>query len=172
MSDVLGIYDALHDVFDVAKEALATTVGGLPECAYVAPGTPAWDACPCLIVYSGGPSVGDTFPLQPALASLHRIATTGMVNLVTLNVLSLRCAPLIDDNGILPTPADQDAAAKEVYSDVWALWNWFAAKKRDLTLFPPKEREFSLDPGILVNPQGGAAGSIISIRTQLDGYTP
>lgn len=170
--NVHGLYDALDEFFEVCKTALATTIGGLPECAYISPGPPAWDACPCLIVYAGGPAVGDTFPLQPALAPLHRVQLERQVNLVPLTAIILRCQPAIDENGILPQPEENAAAAREVLEDAWALWNHLRAAKSAATLFAPKEREFSLEPGIAYNPQGAAVGAAITVRTQLDGYTP
>lgn len=172
MGGVDDLYLALEEFFEVCKTALAATDAGLPECRYLAAGPPAWDACPCLIGYAGGPAVGDTFPLQPALAPMHRIQLERQVNLVPLTAIALRCQPEIDDNGTLPTPQEQAAAAKTVLQDVWALWNHLRAAKSSAALFAPKEREFSLEPGIAYNPQGAAVGAAITVRTQLDGYTP
>lgn len=172
MGGVSDLYDALVEFFGVCKTALAETASGCPECAYISPGPPAWDSCPCLIVYSGGPTVGDTFPLQPALAPLHRIQLERQVNLVALTAIALRCQPIIDEGGRLPSPDEQAAAAREVLEDAWALWNHLRAAKTAGTLFAPREREFELTPGIAYNPQGEAVGAAITVRTQLDGYTP
>jgi hypothetical protein len=165
------LYLALEEFFEVCKTAIASTDAGLQECHYLAAGPPAWDVS-CLIAYAGGPAVGDTFPLQPALAPMHRIQLERQVNLVPLTAISLRCQPEVDDHGILPTPQEQAATAKAVLQDVWALWNHLRAAKSSATLFAPKEREFSLEPGIAYNPQGAVVGAAITVRTQLDGYTP
>lgn len=158
--------------FDVCYAALADTPGGQPECAYVAEGPPAWDVCPCLTVYAGGPQVADTFPLQPSLNPTHRVALWGEVDMVTLTATILRCSPVIGDDGLLPTPAAHAAAAQQTSADLWAIWNHLKQAHRDETLFPPKRREFALDPAVAVNPQGGCAGWQISLRVRLDGYDP
>jgi hypothetical protein len=165
------LYDAAHEFFNVCLAALADTRGGQPECAYIAEGPPAWDSCPCLICWVGGPAVGDTFPLQPALAPMHRFAV-GQVNVVSFTALSLRCAAELSEGGGLPTPAEHETAAAQVADDMWAMWNHLLSAKRHGTLFPPKEREFSLEPTVAVNPAGGAAGAQMTVRVQLDGYDP
>jgi hypothetical protein len=167
------LYDALEEFFEVCKQALADTPGGLPECAYISEGPPAWDSCPCLIVYAAGPTVGDTLPLQPTLQPLHRIALARQVNIVAMTALALRCSPLIHDDGeTLPTPDEHAAAAREINADSWALWNHLRHAKKTGALFPPREREFSLEPSVSLNPEGGAAGCAVTIRVELDGYDP
>lgn len=169
---VHGLYEALEEFYAVCKTALASTDGGLPDCNYIAAGPPAWDSCPCLIVWAGGPAVGNTFPLQPALAPMHRVQLERQVNLVPMTAISLRCQPLIDEHGHLPSPEEHAAAARLVLEDAWALWNHLRAAKSAGTLFAPKEREFSLEPGVAYNPQGAAVGAAITVQTQIDGYTP
>lgn len=166
------LYDAVNEFFRVCLAALEDTRGGAPECAYIAEGPPTWDACPCLVVYAGGPAVGDTFPLQPSLAPLHREATAGKVNLVAITAISLRCVPVLGEDGTLPQPAEHAAAAAEILDDMWALWNHVGAAKRHGTLFAPREREFGLDPAVPLNPQGEAGGCQITVRTELGGYDP
>lgn len=166
------LFTALTNFFDVCYAALADTKGGQPACAYVSEGPPAWDSCPCLIAWTGAPAVGDTFPLQPALAPMHRIQLERQVNIVTFTAVVLRCQPILGDNGELPQPAEHAAVTEEINDDMWAMWNWLREAKRQEILFPPKIREFSLEPGIAYNPAGGAAGSAITIRTELDGYVP
>jgi hypothetical protein len=166
------LFAALEDFFAVCYAALADTRGGQPACSYLAEGPPAWDACPCLICWTGAPNVGDTFPLQPALSPLHRIQLGRQVNIITFNVVVLRCQPIIDDSGDLPTPAEHAAATAEINDDMWALWNWLKEAKRQEILFPPREREFGMEVGIAYNPAGAAAGSAIVIRAELDGYKP
>jgi hypothetical protein len=57
---------------------------------------------------------------------------------------------------------------------MWAMWNWLKEAHRQEVLFPGQggKREFGLEPGIAYNPAGGAAGSAMTCRVQLDGYTP
>ena len=167
------LYRGLTNFFEVCKAALAAdTPDGLPDCAYVTEGPPAWDSCPCVMAWTGAPEVGDTFPLQPSLAPMHRVQLERQVNLVSYTVVVLRCQPLINERGDLPTPAEHAQATEQINADMWALWNWLREAKKQEILFPPKIREFSLAPGIAYNPMGAAAGCAITCRTELDGYVP
>lgn len=172
MAGSLDLFDALQEFFDVCLAATADTPEGQPSCAYISAGPPAWDTYPCLVVHSGGPALGDTFPLQPSLAPGHRATTNAQVNLVSMTCTILRCAAVIDDEGQLPTVEEHAAAAEQVCADLWAIWNHLREAKRNGDLFAPREREFFFDPAVPVNQQGGAAGWQITVRTALDGYRP
>lgn len=172
MAGSIDLFAAAEQFFDLCRVALADTPDGVPECAYLSPGPPPWDACPCLIVHIGGPVVADTLPLQPALAPAHRIATFGEVNMVAITATILRCTPTIDEGGRLPSPAEFNAATRQTSCDLWAIWNHVAQAKRDGALFPPRERELLIEPSVALNQQGGAAGWQFTLRTQLDGYRP
>jgi len=175
------LYVALDNFFEVCKFALAQDAAipgyepeetGCPACAYVAEGPPAWDACPCLICWTGAPEVGDTFPLQPTLAPMHRIQLERQVNIITVTAVVLRCQPTLGPNGELPTPEAHAHVTRQINTDMWTLWNWLKEAKRQEILFPPKIREFGLQPGIAYNPMGAAAGCAITCRFELDGYAP
>lgn len=167
----LDLIHLMQEYLDACVAALATTVGGVPDCVYLSEGPPPWDVIPSLVVHCGGPALGDTGPLQPMLAPGHRIQTTGEVNLVTLTATVLRCATQIDDEGNLPTAEEHLAVATQTSSDLWAIWNTVKSMKRSETLFAPRSREFFFDPAVAVNQQGGAAGWQITVRTELDGYS-
>lgn len=167
------LFAAMDEFFQACYLALADTPGGQPECAYICEGPPSWDTCPCLVVHAGGPRIADTFPLQPSLAPMHRATVQGQVNLLTLTATILRCSPQISEDGsTLPTPAAHAVAARETSADLWAIWNHLLQMKRLETLFPPKDREFTIDPAVAVNTQGGCAGWQITIQTALGGYRP
>jgi hypothetical protein len=169
------LFDALSDFFEVCKFALAHGADeGCPPCAYMSEGPPAWDACPCLIAWAGAPAVGDTFPLQPSLAPMHRVELGRQVNLVPMTAVVLRCQAVIKEDGSLPQPPEHAKVTSSILSDGWTLWNHLREAKRQGILFPGQggKREFSLEVGIAYNPQGGAAGSAVTIRTELDGYSP
>lgn len=175
MSGSGDLFAALEDFFAVCKFALAHgAVDGCPDCAYMSEGPPAWDDCPCLICWTGAPAVGDTFPLQPSLSPMHRIELGRQVNLVPMTAIVLRCQAIISDAGVLPQPSEHAAVTASILSDAWALWNTLREAKRQEILFPGQggKREFSLEVGIAYNPQGEAAGSAITIRTEIDGYAP
>lgn len=167
------------DLFDLATEFLAACLDGLdltdagrPECYYISPGPPPFDFCPCLSVYVGGPAVADTFPLQPAMATGHRITIAGEVNLITLTATILRCAPILDDEGGGLNPIDFNTASKEMYADLWAIWMMLKEMKKQDALFPPAQREFELMPAVSITQQGGACGWQIPVRVNLYGYSP
>jgi hypothetical protein len=164
------LFAAIQEFFNICVAALADTPAGAPQCAYISPGVPAWDACPCLVVHCGGPVVADTFPLQPALGPDHRVTVHGQVNLIVLTATILRCVPVITEEGGLPQPADFAAATQQTSADLWAIWNHVRQAKHDGTLFAPREREFRFEPPVAVNQQGGAGGWQITVRTELDGY--
>lgn len=166
------LYALCSELLDACVVALDTTPEGAPDCRYISPGPPSWDTCPCLVVYASGPAVADTFPLQPMLAPGHRPQTQGLVILAGLVVTILRCAPMIDDAGTLPQPAEISATALTTTSDVWAIWNHLLRQKRSAALFAPREREMFMDPGVAVIQQGGCCGWQIGLRVALGGYTP
>lgn len=164
-----ALYDAAAEYLAACVAALnSETTSGAPERRFVTNGPPAWDCCPQLTVHVGGPAVADTAATR-TLGPGHRIATTGFVNMVSMTATILRCAPIIEGN-TLPSPAALAAAAAEMDADLWAIWNWIATRKRDLSLFGPKERELLMDPASSLNQQGGCCGWQIPIRVQLDGY--
>ena len=122
-SDVGSLYDLAQATLTVARTCLATTTAGTPAVYYVSPGSqPAFDCCPALIVTAAGLSEESTSPLD-ITAQGHR-AAYGRLNLATLVVWALRCAPTVDTHGsVLST--DIEAVAEAVMEDAWALWCGF-----------------------------------------------
>lgn len=155
---------------DACALALQDTAEGPPDCQFISPGPPAWDTCPCLMVHTSGPAIADTYPLVPSLAPGHRMAVQGLVNIVSVTATILRCVPGIDEDGTLPTPAENTAAAAQTNSDLWAIWSRLSRWKREGTIFPPDTREMSFDPAIAVVNQGLCGGWQITARIQLDAY--
>lgn len=179
MSGATLVYDALEEYLRVCLESLDSipsydnSLEGRPGCSYVAPGPPPYDVYPCLIVYTSGPAVGDTFPLQPALSPSHRATTHGQVNLVTMTASILRCGWIPGDGEEQEIdPVAVSASARQTSADLWAIWNGIKAAKRNGNLFAPRERELFMDPAVAIAQQGGAVGWQITVRTQLDGFDP
>lgn len=167
------LYAAAAELLAASGAALAASPGGAIARAFVSPGPPAWDCCPQLTVHAGGAVAADTAMLQPPLQPGHRIDQGILVNLVPLTITVLRCTPIIEGEGQkmrLPEPADLDAAAAMTIGDLWAIWNWLAARKRDETLFPPDSRELFFDPAVALNTAGGCSGWEIQVRVTLGGY--
>lgn len=165
------LWNLANEYLTACATAVASTPGGAPGRVYVSPGPPAWD-CEQLTVHVGGPAVADTFPLQPSLAALHRVAVQGQVDLISLTATILRCVPTLTQQGKFPPDSALDAASQQTLADLWAIWNYVRRGKSTGALFPPKEREFGFDPAISMNLQGGFGGWQVTIRVQLDGYMP
>lgn len=165
------LHDLCLELLDCCALALEDTPAGPPGRQIVSTGPPPWD-CEQLTVFTGGPAVGDTYPLQPALSPGHRAANQGMVNLIVLVVTVIRCVPVIDEYGGLPSADEITAAAAQTNADLWAIWNHVARRKRDATLFAPKEREMFMDPAVTLTTNGGFGGWNIQLRVELDGYRP
>lgn len=172
------LFEALENLLAVTLAALDTiptfdaSLDGAPGCAYIAPGPPPWDTYPCVIAYTSGPAVADTFPLQPSLSPGHRTTRHGEVNLVAMSVVVLRCAWEPSDEA--PDTIDGDAitrSARQSSADLWAALSGIRQAKREERLFAPEDREFFIDPTVAVNQQGGAVGWQVNLRTQLDGYS-
>lgn len=165
-SDLFSLAD---EFFQACYAALGDTPAGPPSMAFVAPGPPPWD-CELLTVHVMTVGLGDTLPLVPPLAPLHRAARQGEVNIVQLVATVIRCIPTMDNDGQFPAAADEVAAAAQQYADLWAIWNFCRRAKYLDLLFPPREREFGFIPSIVQRQQGGMAGWEIPIYVELDGY--
>lgn len=171
MPGPIDLYDACDEYLSAVSSALATTDAGTIPRAYVSPGLPPWD-CEQLTVHCAGLTTAATLPTGPVLSGMHRIQQTGTVWLAILVATIVRCIP--NGTGVaanaLPTPAALDDAGKNLTSDLWAAWNYLADLKRAGELFPPKEREFSLEPPRPLPIAGGYAGWEIEVRLNLAGY--
>lgn len=165
-SDVGSLYDLAQATLTVARTCLATTTAGTPAVYYVSPGSqPAFDCCPALIVTAAGLSEESTSPLD-ITAQGHR-AAYGRLNLATLVVWALRCAPTVDTHGsVLST--DIEAVAEAVMEDAWALWCGFYHAVQNGT-FEDKCADVHFDRGLPIQEQGGCVGWFFTLRAQLDG---
>jgi hypothetical protein len=165
------LYGLCREFLIACEEAVALAPGGPIDRSFVSPGPPAWDCCPQLTVHAGGPVVSDTAPLRPPLQIAHRIQGHVELNLVTLTATVIRCVPGLPENSLDAPDADAlDASSETTLGDVWSIWNHIATRKRDLSLWGPKEREVVLDPAVALNAAGNCAGWQVQVRVQLDGY--
>lgn len=174
MAGSSDLYDLAVEWLAVCVTAVADTEGGDIERAFVSPGPPAWDCCPQLTVHVGGPSEGDTAPLSPALQPGHRTQQTGLVPLLPLTATVIRCVPTFEEGGELPSPAEQQVAAREIAEDVWSIWAHTRKAFAEGTLFPSLSgsRELIFDSALTQAPAGGCAGWQIPIRVAIGGYRP
>ncbi len=168
------LYAVAAELLAGCSDAVATTVGGPIDRAFVSPGLPALDCCPQLTVHVGAAAEGDTEPLSPPLQPGHR--TPGnLVPLVQLCATVVRCSPVWNDGSDSPpAPSAIEAAAVETTQDLWAIWNVLRQQHRAGTLFTapagPGSREFFFDPVFPINAAGGCAGWFIPFRVSLGGY--
>ena len=165
-SDVTSLSDLAQALLTVAEDAIATTTAGGIERSYISPAAPAFDCCPFLSVYVSALSEESTSPLSPAAAPARR-ASYGRVNLATLVITAVRCAPTLPSDG-LPTIADIEAVAVQVQEDGWALWNgvYCAIQNEqfeDLCSF------IHFDSGRAIPEQGGCVGWEMILRAQIEG---
>lgn len=157
-----------QDCLDACINALDTipsfdaSLAGSPARAFVAPGPVALDCCDQLAVNVGPILEGDAAPGFPA-ASIARI------NRVQLVVTASRCVPVPGANGNPPPVSEQEAAAKQINADKWALWNHLYNMINDGLLF---DQCCDVIWGALapLNPSGGCGGSRLSITVCFDGY--
>ncbi len=150
----------------VCEDALDTTVGGVPEVSYVYPVRPPVDCCPALVVWMGGLSEETTSPISPPAASGHR-ASYGRLNLVTLTVWALRCAPPTNDDGSISL-SEIALVAQEVQQDGWALYNGIYKAVNDGT-FLDICSDCHFDRAVPVEEAGGCCGWQMTIRAELGG---
>jgi hypothetical protein len=171
-TDLFGVCEEL---LEACAAAVASKPGGAITRVYVSPGAPAFD-CEQITVHAGGPTIGDTMPLQPPLQPGHRLQTTGQVNLVQLTATVLRCVPTLEEDGgnvFLPDPGAMESAALFTLADVWAVCSYIKTKFNAGELFNGplgRTRELFIDPALPVPTSGGFGGWQITIRVQLDGY--
>lgn len=170
------LFQAAVELRDACIDALTNEAPGGPITPVaIWAGPPSWDCVPAMYIHAGLGQVANTYPLQPPLQPMQRIATTGQVDLVTFTITVLRCMPMIEQRGqiaILPPVADIEAASKEIYGDLWAIWNHLKNEHRDGNLFqtPSGRREFQFDPAQAIQSSGGAGGWEIPVSVQLGGY--
>lgn len=168
---------ALDDLYDIAVAFLAASVAALdktdegsPDRAFVSHGQPALDCCPQLTVHTqvlGEVALnGGVGALGPA----KRINRGGLAQ-VTLAIQITRCVPepTVSASKITPpTPALQQAAAKVIDEDGWALWLGLndALKHGDLHEICGGAIRLG---GEKMIPQGGCGGWIFGYQYPIEG---
>jgi hypothetical protein len=165
VSDVDGLYQLSQLTLSTAATCLATTDAGAPTLQYVSPAAPAFDCCDAVIVHVAALTEENTSPLSSTDTG-HR-ASYGRINLATLVISALRCAPLVKANGTVDQ-ASIEAVAKEVQQDAWALWCGFYHAIKNGTYKGTCEI-VHFDRGTSIAEQGGCVGWQFILRAELDG---
>ena len=162
VSTVASLTALADAVLDTARDCLATTAAGAPTNAYLIPAPNyAWDCCPSLTVCTSRLGEETTSPFSPPVATGHR-AQFGRINLVTLNVIALRC---VNDTTNI---AEIESVATQVQEDGWALWCGFYDAIRDAR-FRDECSDVHFDFGRAINQQGGCVGWEFVFRAELGG---
>jgi len=169
------LFAAAQTLLAAAAAALEDAPAGPIDRMLVSQSAPVFDCAPQLSVHAGGPSIADTYPLQPPLQPMQRIVSTGLVDLVLMTITVTRCVSKLGDDGqtiTLPTPQAMTDDAEACYGDLWAIWNHLIKEHREGNLFQSasKRREFTLEPAQPLNNGGGVGGWEIPVRFQIPGY--
>ena len=153
---------------EACEEALNTiptydaTLEGAPARTFVSYGPVALDCCDQLAVHVGTLVEGDSAPAQPK-------ASVARINLVSLVATASRCVPVPDSQGNPPPALEQEAAAKQINADKWALWNHIYNLINDGSLFD-KCCDVIWGGLTALQPNGGCGGSSLLITVCTDGY--
>ncbi len=152
-------------VLTVAEGCLATTAAGVPDLAYIAPASPAFDCCPALIVSVAALTEEATSPQSTAADTGHR-ANYGRLNLANLNVIALRCAPEMVNGAVVVGEIEE--VTRKILEDGWALWCGFY-HAIILGTFEGKCSDVHFDIGRAISEQGGCVGWLFQFRALLEG---
>lgn len=148
-------------VLTTAEACLATTDGGVPARSYFAPDPVTFDCCPMLAVSVMRIGEEATSPFSPPAVTGHR-TQFGRINLITYNVVVLRCAPETE------SADDIEYVTDLVLQDGWALWCGFYDAIRDGT-FKDECSIAHFDFGSAIREQGKCVGWLFRFRVNLDG---
>ena len=165
-STVTSLYDLAAALLVEAEAALATTAAGTPGTVYLAPGPPAFDCCPALIVNVAALSEEPTSPNAPIPATGQR-DRYGRIILATLVITALRCAPKVQKDGTVLV-ADNEAVTLEVLEDAWALWNSITCAIKNGT-FEGLCNYVHIQSSQSVQEQGGCVGWQFTLRAEIGG---
>lgn len=168
-STVTSVTELAQSFLDTCSDALEQTTAGPPALQFLDAGpAPAWDCCPALFAFVTFLTEEPTAPQQTA-ADPGRRAQYQAINLVTTNVVVLRCAANPDHNGNV-LASEKSAVAATVQEDGWAMWCGLNRAIR-LGTFKDLCTIVHRDFGAALIEGGGCVGWQFTIRAQLGGFT-
>jgi hypothetical protein len=168
----LDLYTQTAALLQASIEALdmipsfSPGLGGAPERAFIANGTPALDCCPMLAVASAPIREAPTQPLEMGAGTRHQ--QEFRKNYAGWTVWIIRCGPTAD---IIPTAEEMNDISAQTYADSWALWNYLWNRARDRS-----DPLFTICGGVYfdtiapITPAGGCYGWSLQIRAELEGF--
>lgn len=163
-----GLYDACADLLAVAVTALG---GMAPERQYVSVNPPSLD-CPPQITVHGGPVQDDIETGNSPTGGADGMGRMRKPSLITaeLTITVAWCVSVPDQPNEILSTSVLDSEAQVVHLGGWALWNGIRSAAR------AEVAPFRLCKGVRVYQllpllaQGAAAGWVLPVTTQLDGY--
>jgi hypothetical protein len=154
------LFDLAEDIQQAITTAFAAASVDLPARQYIADGSVAEDCGQFTIEFtqlfagsSGAQQVGPArFPI--------------VIFTAEFNVQIIRCVPTMEEGtGRAPSPADLIAAAKQMLTDAWVLWNGIVTGHESGPL--QKCSNISLGPLTPIGPDGGLGGVTLKIGVQV-----
>lgn len=175
------LYDYLDQLLSRAVEVLdeiptypeTADLEGAPDARYITPGLPTWDCCPALIAYASLTQDAQTSPLTTVLDPAHKGLSFPRMPVPTLNLLALRCVPVIAEGAteiVFPSPTELAASARQINADGWALWIRLNQMIKANDLFTGRCGDVFFDSIVSQDPAGGCGGWLLSIRVGLGGF--
>lgn len=173
MSDVTTLNAYAEEILAVAEAAVAVTVGGVIERAFVSTTRPALDCCPQLTVDLRSLNVEVTSPNVPAPAAGQRIKLR-VVFVAGFVITVVRCSADADLKGpdSLPSTTGIAEVARQTSEDLWAVWNALKQSWNTGTFLDGNCKGFYLDPPVPVQQEGGCVGWEIPLRVWVGGFDP
>lgn len=147
-------------------DALGQTPAGAPcrQCLLLPTATIPWDGCDCECEQAPGQVAqaitsiwsSDQFPTQ-FVGNFKQCGPHFTVVQVLLSVV--RCVPVLNEQGVPPSCADELAAAITLENDRTAVRQALACCLADLAAaLPPTIRAYNIGPTVTVGESGGCAG--------------
>lgn len=156
-----------------AAEVLACVCSALEaesECrcpcrAFVSAGQPAWDDC-CegqLAVWVENVFYHENFPARQTTAAVCRSMLAG-----DIVVQLLRCAPVLQDNGLAPSHLLLDESARLIYQDLYIAVSALTCCLAEAKRF----RKYVIRDSRIIGPNGGCVGFEIRATVELHDPLP
>jgi hypothetical protein len=156
-----------QELLALCVAALADTIGGAMDLAFLVHGTPIHRCNQVSVAVS---TLGDaSFPAQSTVGAGQR-HITGALNLYGFRVTTVRCMPTISSAGSLPSEEEETEAATKQHQDLIAVWNAVRQAKRDGDLFGGHCDLLFFDGARTLEVEGGFAGWEIDYRADISGF--
>lgn len=159
---VLALYDLANATLDAVEAGWPGDAEPLPERRYVSDGAMVWDGCEfyTALVDATFGTEGDV-----GIETFAQIGLGFALRVALIGVGIFRCVPVVDDDGVPPTPEAIDASANLILRDAMALHNVLATAQQAGQLATCNGLAFerwNAQP-----PAGGIGGGVLTFRAML-----